>query len=146
VRVTPTVANPNVTPTIVVDASALVALLLDSGAAGTWVATSLFGSDLAAPHLVMFETANIIRRHCAAKLISIESARHANTHLARLAVSLWPFEPLAERVWELRSNLTSYDASYVALAESLGATFVTLDTKIAAVKRLRCKVATPPLS
>jgi predicted nucleic acid-binding protein len=130
--------------TVVLDASALVALLLDSGPTGTWVAGQLFGSDLAAPHLVMFETANVIRRHTAAKLISLDKAQHANAHLASLAIALWPFEPLADRVWELRSNLTSYDASYVALAESLQAPFVTLDVKIAKVKKLRCKVLTPP--
>ena len=129
---------------VVVDASALVALLLDNGFAGEWVAEQLRGRAIAAPHLVTFETANIIRRHLAAKLVTPDAARNANRFLRDLQIELWPYEPLAERSWELRSNLTTYDAAYVALAELLSAPVITLDKRLAAVKRLRCAVLTPP--
>ncbi len=129
---------------VVVDASALVALLLDRGSVGEWVADRLRGSVIAAPHLVTFETSNIIRRHLAAKIVTLDAARNANRFLRDLPMELWPHEPLADRVWELRANLTSYDASYVALAELLAAPVVTLDKRLASVKRIRCAVLTPP--
>lgn len=131
-------------PVVVVDASALVALFVDQGETGTWVADELRGHTIAAPHLVMFETANVIRRHLAAKLITLGAARHADRFLRSFNIELWPFEALSERAWELRANLTTYDASYVALAEKLGGSVVTLDRRIAAVKRLRCPIHTPP--
>ena len=129
---------------VVVDASALVALLLDRGSVGEWVADQLRASVIAAPHLVTFETSNIIRRHLAAKIVTLDAARNANRFLRDLQMELWPYESLADRVWELRANLTSYDASYVALAELLAAPVVTLDKRLASVKRLRCAVLTPP--
>ncbi len=64
--------------------------------------------------------------------------------LRDLNIELWPYEPLADRVWELRANLTSYDASSVALAELLAAPVGTVDKRIAATKRLRCAVISPP--
>lgn len=129
---------------VVVDASALVALLLDNGSVGEWVADQLRGHVIAAPHLVCFETANIVRRHLAAKFVTLDVARTANRFLRDLPIELWPYEPLAERAWELRPNLTMYDATYVALAELLCAPVITLDNRIAAVKRVRCTVLTPP--
>lgn len=129
---------------VVVDASALVALLLDRGSMGEWVADQLRRQVIAAPHLVSFETSNIIRRHLAAKLVTLDAARTANRFLRDLNIELWPYQPVAERAWELRSNLTTYDAAYVALAELLSAPVITLDKRLAAVKRLRCAVLTPP--
>ncbi len=129
---------------VVVDASALVALLLDNGFVGEWVADQLRGRVIAAPHVVTFETANIIRRHLAAKLVTLDAARTANRFLRDLQIELWPHEPLAERAWELRSNLTTYDAAYVALAELLSAPVITLDKRLAATKRVRCPILTPP--
>lgn len=131
-------------PIVVVDGSALVALLLDHGSMGEWVADHLRGQVIAAPHLVSFETSNIVRRHLAAKLVTLDAARTANRFLRDLNIELWPYEPLAERAWELRPNLTTYDAAYVALAELLSAPVITLDKRIASVKRLRCTVLTPP--
>ena len=128
---------------VVCDASALVALLLDEGPDGSWATEALSGADLAAPALVAFETANIIRRHELADLVSSDQAAQAHADLLDLAVELWPYELLAGRAWELRRNLSSYDASYVALAELSGATLVTLDRRIGRVPDLRCSIATP---
>jgi len=128
---------------VVCDASALVALLLDGGPDGRWVAEALAGADIAAPSLVAFESANIIRRHELAGLISADQAAQAHADLLDLAIEHWPYELLAPRSWELRRNLSSYDASYVALAELTGATLVTLDRRIGRAPHLRCTIASP---
>ena len=59
-------------------------------------------------------------------------------------MELYPFTPVARRVWELRANLTSYDAWYVALAEVLDFPLVTLDLKLSRVPGPRCDVIVPP--
>jgi predicted nucleic acid-binding protein len=128
---------------VVCDASALVALLLDGGPDGRWAVDALARADLAAPNLVAFETANIIRRHELAGVVSADQAAQAHADLLDLAIEYWPYEILATRAWELRRNLSSYDASYVALAELVGATLVTLDRRIARAPDLRCTIATP---
>jgi predicted nucleic acid-binding protein len=129
---------------VVCDASALVALLLDSGPDGRWAAQTMDGADLAAPSLATFEAANILRRHELTSAISADQAAQAHADLLDLTVEQWPYELLAPRVWELRHNLSSYDASYVALAELIGATLVTLDRKIGRAPELHCLVETPP--
>jgi predicted nucleic acid-binding protein len=128
---------------VVCDASALVALLLDSGPDGRWVTGELTGADLIAPALVGFEAANIIRRHELAGLVGSDQAAQAHADLLELAIEHWPHEILAPRAWELRHNLSVYDASYVALAELADATLVTLDRRIGAAPGARCTVAAP---
>ncbi|HWK29156.1 MAG TPA: type II toxin-antitoxin system VapC family toxin [Solirubrobacter sp.] len=128
---------------LVCDASALVALLLDDGPKGRWVAAGIAGADLAAPALVGFEVASIIRRHELASLISRDQAAQAHADLLDLAIELWPHELLAPRAWELRANLSIYDASYVALAELTAAALVTLDRRIARAPGVRCPVSVP---
>jgi len=128
---------------IVCDASALVALLLDGGSDGQWVTETIAGSDLAAPYLVEFESANIIRRHERAGIIGADQAAQAHVDLLDLAIELWSYELLAARARELRHNLSSYDASYVALAELTGAMLVTLDERIVGAPGLLCEVSTP---
>jgi predicted nucleic acid-binding protein len=127
----------------VCDASAVVALLLDGGPEGRWVTEALTGADLAAPHLVSFESANIIRRQELAGLVSSDQAAQAHADLLDLAIEHWPYELLVPRAWQLRQYLSSYDASYVALAELTGATLVTLDRRIRGAPDLRCEIATP---
>ena len=129
---------------IVCDASALVALLLDSGADGQWITEAIARSDLAAPSLAVFEAANIIRRHELAGIVSADQAAQAHADLLDLTIESWPYELLAARAWELRHNLSSYDASYVALAELIEGTLVTLDERIGGAPGLRCTVRTSP--
>jgi predicted nucleic acid-binding protein len=128
---------------VVCDASALVALLLDSGPDGQWVSEVLSGADLFAPNLVGFEAANIIRRHDLADLVSSDQAAQAHADLLDLATEHWPYEVLAPRAWQLRRYLSIYDAAYVALAELIDATLVTLDRRIGGAPDLRCRIATP---
>jgi predicted nucleic acid-binding protein len=133
-----------VTAGLVCDASAAVAALLDSGAAGTWVAQRLAGAELFAPALMPFECSNIIRRHELSALISTDQAAQAHADLVDLPVDLWPYDVLAARTWALRFNLTSYDAAYVALAEVLGVRLVTLDQRIRRAPDILCAIHTPP--
>jgi len=132
-----------VKPRVVCDASALAALLLDSGPDGRWTTRALTGAQLLAPSLVGFETANVIRRHELAGRVGADQATQAHADLLDLAIEHWPYQLLAARAWELRRNLSAYDASYIALAELTDATLVTLDRRLAASPGLRCAVATP---
>ncbi|MGL5859313.1 MAG: type II toxin-antitoxin system VapC family toxin [Angustibacter sp.] len=127
----------------VCDSSAVVALLLDSGPDGQWATDQLSGVRLLAPHLIMFESSNVIRRHEMAGRTSADQAAQAHRDLLDLAIEQWPYELLGPRVWELRANLTGYDASYVAVAELSGAPLVTLDRKISRAPDLRCDVIVP---
>lgn len=127
----------------VCDSSALVALLLDSGPDGRWATEVLAGSNLAAPDLVGFEVANIIRRHELADLVSTDQAAQAHADLLDLTIEHWPYEILARRAWEIRRNLSIYDASYVALAELTDATLVTLDRRISGAAGIRCEILRP---
>lgn len=127
----------------VCDASALVAMLVDGGPAGEWATRQLSGIDLVAPHLVLYETANILRRHERAALISADQAAQAHGDLLDLAIELWPYHLMARRAWDRRANLSLYDAAYVALAEETGAVLVTLDSKLAGAPGIACTVATP---
>ena len=131
------------TTSLVVDSSALVALLVDAGPDGSWAAHQLTGALLSAPHLAPFEVANVLRRHERAGLVTADQAALAHADLVDLGVELWPYDPLATRAWALRSNLSPYDGAYVALAELTGSTLVTLDRGIAAAPGIRCPVATP---
>jgi predicted nucleic acid-binding protein len=129
---------------LVCDASAVVSALLDSGEAGRWAAQRLAGAALFAPALMPFECSNIIRRHELSALVSADQAVQAHADLVDLPIDLWPYEVLAARIWQLRPNLTSYDAAYVALAEALGLPLVTLDQRIQRVPGITCTVDTPP--
>lgn len=129
---------------LVVDASAVTAALMDVGPEGRWAEELLTAEGLAAPHLMPAEVANILRRAVLAGELSSDVAGLAHADLLSLPVSLFPYAPLAERVWELRSNLTAYDACYVALAEVLEAPLATLDARLARATGPRCAFLMPP--
>jgi predicted nucleic acid-binding protein len=130
--------------TIVVDASLLVAALVDDGTDGQWAESELVGDYLAAPHLVYVEVANILRRAVRGKAISEDVAALAHSDLLALRIELFPYELVAERVWELRGNVTAYDAWYVAIAEQLNAPLVTLDQKLSKASGPTCAFRLPP--
>lgn len=128
---------------VVIDSSVLVAVLLDGGKDGTWATRTIGGSPLRAPALVDFETANVIRRHETAGDISADQAAQAHLDLQELTIERWPYDLLANRSWQLRHNLSIYDASYVALAELVDTALVTLDERLSRAPGLRCNVLTP---
>jgi len=117
---------------IVLDASAAVELLLNT-ALGRHVAQRITDPGLAlhAPQLLDLEVAQALRRYVAAGTIDPERGRQALERLGDLGVVRWDHEPLLPRVWELRHNLTAYDAAYAALAEALGAVLLTADRRLA---------------
>ena len=129
--------------TVVLDASVLVAALVDSGREGQWAETVIAEGPLTAPELVLAESSNTLRRLERAGKISRLEANSAHRDLLRLEVELFPFAPFAERVWELRSNLSSYDAWYVAMAEAFQCPLATLDRKIGRATGPVCQFMTP---
>ena len=127
----------------VIDASAVVAALVDSGRDGEWAESAVAANALAAPELVLAESTNILRRLERAEIISRIEASGAQADLLGMDIELFPFAPFARRVWELRSNLTSYDAWYVALAEVLDCPLPTLDRKLARAPGPGCAFILP---
>ena len=130
--------------TLIVDASLVVSALVDGGPEGQWAEREIERAALAAPHLLMVEVTNILRRAARARQITEDSAAMAHDDLLALRIELFAYEPVAERVWELRGTVTAYDAWYVALAESLDAPLATLDRKLSRAAGPRCKFRLPP--
>ncbi|MDQ3480387.1 MAG: type II toxin-antitoxin system VapC family toxin [Actinomycetota bacterium] len=131
------------TSVLVVDSSAQVAALCDAGTDGEWAAEQLMRKDLAAPELIMFETANILRRLELTDGLPSAEAGHAHSDLLDLRMTLWPYAPMAQSVWRLRGSITCYVAAYVALAEHLDAPLVTLDHRLAGDLRGRLRDSDP---
>ncbi len=129
----------------VIDSSVLVAALIDGGPQGVWAESVLAGGSLYAPELARAEATNIFRRLERAKLITTAEANAARTELMQLQIDLFPFEPFADRIWELRHNVTSYDAWYVALAEALKIPLATLDDRLSKSNGVTCDFLTPGL-
>jgi predicted nucleic acid-binding protein len=127
----------------VVDSSVIVAALIDSGPHGDWAEEILAGGLLQAPELVHVEATNIFRRLERAKLVTTAEANAAQDDLMQLHIELFSFEPFADRIWELRHNLTSYDAWYVAIAEALKLPLATLDELLSRANGVTCKFLTP---
>lgn len=127
----------------VVDASVLVAALVDSGPHGEWAERILGAGALHAPELVRVETANLLRRLERAKDISTPEANAAYEDLMQLNLELFAFDPFADRVWELRHTITSYDAWYVAIAEAFKLPLATLDERLSKAKGPACDFLTP---
>ncbi|HKM91808.1 MAG TPA: type II toxin-antitoxin system VapC family toxin [Candidatus Acidoferrales bacterium] len=116
---------------IVVDASAAVEWLLHS-AAGDRVAERIFSrpQELHAPHLLDLEVTQALRRAVTAGTLSLSRATEGLQDYLDLPIVRHSHEPILWRIWDLRDNLVAYDAAYVALAESLGATLLTCDAKL----------------
>lgn len=126
---------------IVVDASALLEVLLNTPAAAR-VSERLFAANetLHAPHLLDLEVAQVLRRYYLAGELTAERGRQALEDLADVPLTRYPHDLLLPRIWELRENLTAHDAAYLALAEALGATLVTRDAAMASAPGHRGKV------
>ena len=125
---------------IVADASVIVAAFVDDSAGGDRVRSRLRGERLTAPFLVDVEVVSAWRRQSAAGLLDARRAKLALTDLQELPLRRFPHAPLMARCWELRNNMTVYDASYVALAELFEVTLLTTDQRLARSPGLRCNV------
>ncbi len=119
---------------IVVDASAAVLGLLDDGDARRRLATD----RLAAPHLVDAEVLHTVGRQVRRGVIEAADASRAVRSWQRLGVQRFPVVGMLDRVWELRHNVTAYDATYVALAEELDCPLLTADARLANASGPRC--------
>ena len=117
---------------IVVDASAVLEALLRTEVAPR-IERRIFASTqtLHAPHLLDLEVAQVLRRYATAGDIEADRGLEAHADLADLPVTRYPHDLFLPRIWELRHNLTAYDAVYVALAETLSAPLLTRDARLA---------------
>ena len=121
---------------IVIDASVLATALGDDGEDGANARERIRGEDLAAPEIIDLEVASVWRR----TLSDERRAALALADLTELPLRRAPHLPLLPRCWELRHNLTPYDASYVALAEVLEAVLLTADRRLARARGIRCPI------
>ena len=125
---------------IVVDASAAVSALLNAGPARRVLAAE----QLHVPHLIDSQVANGLRRAVIASEIGVDAAWIALDTWRRLGMTRYPVFSLLDRVWELRDNISAYDASYVALAERLDCTLLTADGRLARSPGIRCPITVIP--
>jgi predicted nucleic acid-binding protein len=125
---------------IVVDASAALSALLNAGPARR----ALTSEQLHAPHLIDIEVASGLRRRVAAQQLEADDGWTALDAMRRLGMTRYPVFSLLDRVWELRDNLSVYDASYVALAELLDCNLLTADTRLSRAPGVRCPIMVVP--
>ncbi len=125
---------------IVADASVLVVALADDGSDGDQARARLRGEQLTVPELADLEIASVLRRQMKAGILNARRARLALDDLAALPARRAPHRPLLPRCWELRDNLTIYDAAYVALAEAMNITLLTGDQKLARAPGPQCPI------
>jgi predicted nucleic acid-binding protein len=125
---------------LVVDASVLATALADDGADGDTARGRLRGQDLAAPELIDLEVVSVLRRQLSVGKLDTRRARLALDDLLELPVQRVPHRALLRRCWELRDNLSVYDAAYVALAETLDVPLVTADARLAKAPGVTCTV------
>lgn len=130
--------------TLIVDASLVVSSLVDDGPEGSWASQQFEARQLAAPHLMPVEAANILRRLQVWGEISADVAALAHADLLSMSVQLFAYEPFGSRIFELRNNLTCYDAWYVAVAEALDAPLATLDQRLSRAPGPTCRFLLPP--
>ncbi len=128
---------------LVVDASCVVELVVGTPNAPMVAARLRQDQDLAAPHVVDVEVLGVIRREFLAGRLDATAADQAVEDLVDWPAERFGHRPLLGRAWELRDNVRGWDAVYVALAEGLGATLVTMDRRLGGVRGLRCPVEVP---
>jgi predicted nucleic acid-binding protein len=127
---------------IVVDASVLANALADDGQDGHVARQRVAAvGDLAAPDLIDVETVAVLRKRWLAGDVSARRFSSAIDDLEDLALERYPMLPLMRRAYELRANVTAYDATYIALAERLGCPLLTADARLAAAPKFACPVS-----
>jgi predicted nucleic acid-binding protein len=125
---------------IVVDASAALSALLNNGPARQSVASE----QLHAPHLLDSEVASGLHRRVAAGQLSADAGWRALDAWRHLGLIRYAMHPMLDRVWQLRDNLSAYDAGYLALAETLGCALLTADARLSRAPGIRCPVTVVP--
>lgn len=125
---------------IVVDASAALSALLNDGPSRQTLARE----RLHAPHLIDSEVASGLRGQVGARALDAQGGWAALDAWRHLGITRYPIFALLERVWELRDNLSAYDACYVALAEQLGCSLLTADLRLGGAPGIRCPIVVVP--
>jgi predicted nucleic acid-binding protein len=125
---------------IVVDASAALAALLNAGPARR----ALGREQLHVPHLIDSEIANGLRRSVAQGRIQAEAGWVALDAWRHLGMVRYPIFGILDRMWQLRDNLSAYDASYVALAEQLDCALLTADRRLSRAPGIQCPITVVP--
>jgi len=116
---------------IVIDASATVALLLDQGAQAAAIRARVAAESLHSPHILDLEVASAMRRLVVSRVLEVRRVNAVLEHLMALPVQRYAHTTFLPRIWQLRENVTAYDAAYVALAEALDAPLVTTNGPLA---------------
>ena len=125
---------------IVVDSSIVASALADDGPDGDRARSRLMNEELAAPELIDLEVASVWHRALRAGRLPERRASQALADLGAAPLARARHGPLMARLWELRDNLTPYDAAYVALAEILDTVLVTADKRLAKASGIECEV------
>ena len=124
-----------------VDASVLVNAIGDDGPAGDLARTEIRAAgSLSAPDLIDIEVVHVLRRLWLTKMLTLKRFSNAVDDLVDLPMDRYPALPFIRRVYELRSNVSAYDATYVALAEQLGCELLTVDGRLSRASGVRCPV------
>jgi len=125
---------------LVLDASVVVALVAANADETAHLAGRVGDAILFAPAILLTEVDSALRGLELGHRLTARQAEVSRWHARRLPLELWPEEALADRAWELRASLTIYDASYVALAERIGAVLLTGDRRIARAGVAQCPI------
>lgn len=125
---------------LVADASVLAPAVTDAGGDGARIRGRFRGETIAGPDLLRLEVVSVLRRQVRTGSLTDAEAGAAIGALLDLPIVVFPTAPLLVRAWELRHNLSSYDACYVALAEAIGCPLLTADQRLAAAPGPRCPI------
>jgi predicted nucleic acid-binding protein len=128
---------------IVADASVVVAALLRRGMSASWAESVMVDEVLVAPHLMPGEVAHVLRRTVLAGEISADFGALVHHDLVDMPILLVPYGPYFARIWELHDNVSTYDAWYIAVAETFDCPLATLDRRLARAPGPRCDFRLP---
>ena len=123
-----------------VDASVFVRAVADDGSDGDTARQAMATDELAAPEIIDLEVISSLRGLNRSGYLTNERSSQAMFELATAPIDRASHQPLISRIWELRHNVTAYDASYIALAEAWDAPLLTADRKLASAPGVRCEV------
>jgi predicted nucleic acid-binding protein len=127
---------------IAVDANAIVAMLVDGAELGSASRGLYAEHDLAAPDLLGYEVTSVLRKLCLLGAVTARVAEQALGELSLIRLSSVPHGDIAQRMWELRDNLSAYDAAYVSVAELFDVPLLTFDNRIRRAPGPRCEFLT----
>ncbi len=124
----------------VIDASVLANVIGDDDAAGATARAALMGQEISAPDLVDVDTVSVLRRRWRSGTLTVSRFAVAIDEVSTLPADRYPVLPFMHRAYQLRDNVTAYDATYVALAEQLGCLLVTADQRLANSPGIQCRI------